>query len=284
MINSSSFILEGMYLAIDIGGTKTLVAVFDESGVILEKVKFPTPQDYQEFLAELQKALAGLKNKTFTYAAVANPGRVSRARGVVLGYGNLPWTNVPIRDDFKKFINCPILVENDAKLAGLSEAILVKDTYKKVLYVTISTGISNALIVDGQIDPDLEDSEGGHMVFEHEGQTVSWESFASGKAIVKQFGKIAAEITDPEAWKTIAHNIAIGLVDLIAVTQPEVVIIGGGVGTHFDKFGAQLTEELKKYESPLLPIPPVQAAERAEEAVIYGCNELIHQHIGQIPA
>lgn len=46
-----------MYLGIDVGGTKTLVASLDDSGVILAQQKFPTPQDYQEFLAELSPSI-----------------------------------------------------------------------------------------------------------------------------------------------------------------------------------------------------------------------------------
>jgi glucokinase len=69
-------------------------------------------------------------------------------------------------------------------------------------------------------------------------------------------------------------------VDLLAIIQPEVVIIGGGVGTHFDKYGKLLETELKKYQTPLVPIPPIRAAQRPEEAVIYGCYELVKETYG----
>ena len=42
-----------MYLGIDVGGTKTLVATLDVNGVIIEKYKFPTPKKYTDFLIEL---------------------------------------------------------------------------------------------------------------------------------------------------------------------------------------------------------------------------------------
>jgi predicted NBD/HSP70 family sugar kinase len=115
------------------------------------------------------------------------------------------------------------------------------------------------------------------MVLQHNGQLKKWEDIASGKAIVKRFGKKAAEIDDPAVWATYAADLAIGLRVLISVVQPEVVIIGGGVGAHFDKFGKLLIEELNKTESDMVKIPPIIGAQRAEEAVIYGCYEFIKQ-------
>ena len=47
-----------MYLGIDIGGTKTLVALFAKSGDIKIQFKFPTPDTYSDFLTELQKTIA----------------------------------------------------------------------------------------------------------------------------------------------------------------------------------------------------------------------------------
>jgi predicted NBD/HSP70 family sugar kinase len=111
-------------------------------------------------------------------------------------------------------------------------------------------------------------------MLEHQGVVRSWESFASGQAIVKRFGKRADEITDQKTWKIITHDIALGLYDLIAFIQPDVVVLGGGVLTNFDKFDDLLQKELQAYQTPLTPIPPIRKAQRPEEAVVYGCYEL----------
>lgn len=263
-----------MYLAIDIGGTKTLVALFDESGVIKEQYKFLTPQDYKQFIRELAKIVASLSTKSFTFAAVALPGRIDRTKGVGVACGNLPWTNVPIRKDIEAFTHCPVTVENDANLAALSEAIAVKSTYSKVLYVTISTGIGVGLVINQEIDPDYADTEGGHIILEHNGRRQRWERFASGSAIVRRFGKRAQDIHDAKTWRAISRSISIGLMDLIAVMQPEVIVIGGGVGQYFDRFAPYVNEELARYNTPLTPVPPIRQAKNANEAVIYGCFHL----------
>lgn len=267
-----------MYLAIDIGGTKTLICRFDKNGKLDKSVKFPTPKDYKEFKRELADNIDKLTTGKWRACCVAAPGRIDHETGVVEVFGNLPWKNVPIKEDVADITKCDTLIDNDTKLAGLSEARLLDPPRHKTLYLTISTGIGSALIVNDRIDPDLQDSEAGHMMFEREGKLVPWETFASGKAIVRRFGKRANDISDPAIWTLISRDIAIGLIDVIANTQPDIVIIGGGVGSHFKKFEKPLKQELKRYESPMVPIPPVVGAKRAEEAVIYGCYENIRDH------
>ena len=58
-------------------------------------------------------------------------------------------------------------------------------------------------------------------------------------------------------------------------------MLGGGVGAHYDSFAEPLNKALQKYATPLTPIPPIKQAKKAEEAVIYGCYELIKQKYGQ---
>lgn len=263
-----------MFGAVDIGGTKTLVAVFNKDGQIEKKIRFLTPPSYSDFKALLADNVVKLSTTKCLLATVAAPGKIDRSRGVGIAFGNLKWLSVPLRDDIEKMFKCPVLVENDAKLAGLSEAIaLQKEKYRKVLYVTISTGINSGLIINGVIDSDFEDSEVGQMLLDHDGKLERWEDFASGKAITATFGKPAKDITDPKAWHSIAHNIALGLIDLIANLTPDAIVIGGGVGAHFEKFKDLLLDDLAIYQNNLLAIPPIMKAVRAEEAVIYGCYD-----------
>lgn len=269
-----------MYAAIDIGGTKTLIAVFDEKGKVIEQTKFPTPPDYTDFSGKLAKNVADLSTKEFQAFCVAAPGFLDRKNGIVQNCSNLPWVDVPLLHDIEKVIHAPGILENDTKLAALSEALNHKK-YQHVLYITISTGISGGLIIDGVIDPAFQDMEIGQMLLEHHGELKRWEEFASGKAIVANFGKKASEITEDKDWYIIARNIAIGLIDVIATLTPQVIIIGGGVGTHLPKFKARLDEQLKIYENPMLRIPPIIQAKRPEEAVIYGCYELVKRTYGK---
>lgn len=266
-----------MYAGVDIGGTKTLAASLDDNGVLKQKIRFETPKNYDAFLGKLAEAFQSLETKDFTAGGIGAPGNIDRARGGVVRFGNLGWKNVPLQADVEQITKCPMALENDSKMAGLSEAMLVKETYKKVLYVTISTGIGFALIVNRRIDASIGDAGGSAMFIEHRGQLKPWESFASGRAIVEHYGKRAEDINDTATWKRIVRDLAPGFLELIALTQPEVIVIGGSVGTHFNKYGQLLASELHKYRAPLLTIPPLRGAGRPEEAVLFGCYDLAKQ-------
>lgn len=263
-----------MYGAVDIGGTKTLVAVFNAAGKVLEQVKFPTPPEYDAFLKQLADTVAKLSTKDLQAVGVAAPGKINHKQGLLVAAGNLSWKNTPIQADFEKVFHAPIVLENDAKAATVAEAIAAGSKYPKVVYITISTGVGIGVCEDGKLIPELLDAEPGWMSVEHKGEMVPWEKISSGQALVAATSKRASELDDPEAWDTHARNIAKGLIAIIAIIQPDLVVIGGGVGNHLQKFESPLLKYLKQYENPLVPIPPIRKAAHPEEAVIYGCYEL----------
>ncbi|HSX08069.1 MAG TPA: ROK family protein [Candidatus Saccharimonadales bacterium] len=270
-----------MYLGIDIGGTKTLVGCFSDEGVLGEHIKFPTPPDYKTFLAELAQCVDKLSTKNFTCAGVAVPGRIDRSTGVALAFGNLDWENVPIQADIAKVLHYPVIIENDAKLATLSEAALLRGKYRRILYITVSTGIGTGVAQDGILDPALIDAESGSMMLEHDGKLTPWEEFASGKAIVERYGKRASEIQDTATWHAIAKDLALGILELIAVVEPDAIVFGGAVSNYFERFQPWLTQELSTYTTALTPLPALLKAARPDEAVIYGCYELARARYGK---
>ncbi len=270
-----------MYVGIDVGGTKTLVAVLDKNGVIEEQSKFPTPTSYDEFQHAIKNTIGTFKITEFHSGGIGIPSTVfDRDHERAISFGNLPWHNVSVQHDMEQICQCPMAVENDAKLAGLSEAMMVKDEFNKVLYITISTGIGFSVINHQIIDTNFGDGGGHSMLVSHKGKLVPWENFASGHAIVERFGKKAYEITDETTWEIIARDFAVGIIDLIAVTEPEIIIIGGSVGTYFERYGRLLKKDLKNYKLPLIKIPTLRGALRPELAVIYGCYDLTKQVYG----
>ena len=268
-----------MFAGVDIGGSKTLVAAFDDDGAITEKKIFKTPTDYSTFLENLNEVASSLKTTDFKALGLAVPGKIDRHRGIGLDFGSLAWHNVPIQADVEHIFHCPVIIENDANLGALSESMLRPED-KTLIYITISTGIGTGFIINRELDPELLDSEGGQMMFEFRNKRVAWEDFASGRAIKERFGKKAMDITDEKTWQRIAHDLAIGFIELIAIAQPDIIVIGGSVGRYFERFKTFLLEELKQYDNPLVPIPDLQTATRPEEAVIYGCYELANKRYG----
>lgn len=261
-----------MFLAIDVGGSKVLLSMFSDDGKVLKSSKIKTAIMYPDFIQDVKDQIHDLIGEEQPeVCAVALPATIDRDSGVALYFGNLPWENVHIRDDLSDILHCPILLENDAKLAGLAEAYSLKKLYKRVLYITISTGIGIGLVVDGKIDHSVSDAGGRGVIVEHNGKIMAWEEFASGRAINQKTGKLASEIEDPSEWYIIARNIAIGLINLIGAYSPECIVIGGGVGAHLEKFHEHLHEELELYRSKLIiNMPQIIKAQHPEEAVVYG--------------
>lgn len=272
-----------MYLAIDLGGTKTLVATFSPKGEVIERVRFPTNHDYDQYLKDLANQIATLHIDHLDFCVMAIPGLIDRRRGLEVSLGNLPWKNKPIRNDISQILNgVPMAIENDSKAGGLSEALLLKETYEDVLYLTISTGIGGALVRNGKIVKAMEDMELGKIPVLFEGKFTHWEEFAAGRYVVARFSKHASDITDPEVWRVIGAHIAYGVGVACSVMQPEAIVFDGGVGQFANKFESFVREHLQKYLHTNVRQPQaLLTAQRPNEAVIYGCYELARAHHGK---
>jgi predicted NBD/HSP70 family sugar kinase len=261
-----------MIIAIDIGGTKTLVAVFDSSMNIVQSVKFKTPLQYSEFLDELKRATSELSLSEFKAGAIGARGIIDRTSGTLVQDSVLAWRNAPLVKDCTELFQCDFSIENDSKLAGLSEARAVDSTvYHKVVYVTISTGIGSTFVIDGTLDQHTINSEVGKWAIEKDGKVQLWENIASGSWITETYGTLASEIDDTDTWKEISHRLALGFINISAAYTPDLIIIGGGVGNHFNKFGDILQKTMNDLAHPMISIPPVIEASYPEDAVIYGC-------------
>lgn len=259
-----------MIIAIDTGGTKTLIAQFSETGAKQTIARFPTPVDHSEYIDAVSTAIREhIATRDIQCIALAIPGTIYN--GVVSKCGNLPFENFDVATQLRQALDgVPVFIENDANLGGLGEVCEQKLMNTRALYVTISTGIGGGFIVDGKIDATLSHSEIGAMQLEHDGVIREWESFASGRAIMQHYHKLASDIEDPEDWEDISTNIAQGFLALLPCVRPDIVIVGGGVGSHYDKFATPLHNKLSEH-LPEYYLPTFVQAKHPEEAVIYGC-------------
>lgn len=260
-----------MLVTVDTGGTKTLIASFSESGVLGEQIKFPTPPNSADYVALLRQTLIDTYGKQEVEAIiVALPGIIRN--GIAVWCNNLKWKNFDVGLALKGVLGeTPILVENDANLAGLAETRALHTTPTMSLYVTVSTGIGTGITTNGHIDPGLRYSEGGRALVEFDGIVREWESFASGQAIYNTYGKYARDITSQRTWHQIADRISRGFLVLIPILQPDIIIIGGSIGTYFEQYAEQLKNILKEKLPAHIPVPKIVQAQHPEQAVIYGC-------------
>ena len=256
-----------MYLCIDVGGTKTIVAMLDKRGKILHSIKFATLPDEDAFYANLiQQIKINFVLASVKYIAVALPGVVKDNRAV--WYGNLPWQNLDIAARLEADFGLPTVVENDANLAALAEA---RRHHGRSLYLTFSTGIGGGIIENGKIPAKFQDFEPGHTVYVHRDQSAEWEDIASGKAIRDFYGRNADEITDPKAWQEVAQRINLGLAPLLLSLKPKTVIFGGPVGLALANYRRPLRKLLKSELGQKTILPRFQIAKYGNMSVIYGC-------------
>lgn len=261
-----------MIVAVDTGGTKTLVTSFGKDGKMRKQIKFATPASQKEYLVTLKKTLLEqFEKETVEVIVIASPGIIDN--GVIIwGGGNLAWKNLDIKSELQGLLGkAPVFVENDANLAGLGETRLLKKIPPQSLYVTISTGIGTGIITDGHINQALRNSEAGHALIEFDGTVREWETFASGKAIYNTYGKYARDITNQRTWRQIADRISRGFLAVIPILQPDIIIIGGSIGTYFKNYGEQLQNLLKEKLPNHIKCPKFVQAKYPELAVIYGC-------------
>ncbi len=246
-----------MYLAVDIGGTKTLVALFSKRGRVLRRFKFKTAQNFERYLTDLMEVLNAFNNRPIKAVTVAIPGIVQNNCSVSLGNRN--WGFVDLYTPIKNLFNCPIYFENDANLATLYEASRYRG---RVVFLTFSTGIGGGIAERGKLLPESATFEPGHKIYKYNDVDVEWEDIAAASALEKYYHvKQATSLRGKPIMMDVARRISLGLPDIITVQCPDIIVIGGPLGKIFKYFVKFLPNLGVQYRRPKRPL----------ESVIYGC-------------
>lgn len=300
-----------MYIGIDVGGTNLKAGLVDEAGNIVKVERVPLdfqgPERFAEILAELSKRVIQEKVR---WVGVGLPGAVDG--GDVLFTTNIPMENVPLERLFRKHLDLPLLLGNDADCAAVGEFFggAGKGT-RDFAVVTLGTGVGAGIIVDGKLRGGLASSEAGHMVIIQDGEPCNcgrrgcWERYASATGLIQQtkrameahpeslLHKIAAENgvegrtafqaaeAGDEAALEVCRNyvnyLAGGLTSLINILRPEAVAIGGGVAAAPERLLLEPLREAVAKESFSRHggrITKVLRAERGNDAGIIGAAML----------
>lgn len=279
-----------MYLLFDIGGTKTRLATSND-GETLENIKsFETPDALEEGLLAFEKYISSLGIKKLNMVSGSLPGTFDKDRSMLLWSKNLEgWINKPIKTDLAKRLNADVILCNDAKAAGLGEALFGAGKGERVVaYLTVSTGVGGARIVDGKLDEDSLNFEPGYQIIDLDGSTDKsfltpndrypneagyLQRLISGRDLEIKMGKPLEDIGDREVWEKIAKYLAIGLNNLTAFWWPDVIILGGGVA--LSKY--LKVETIEKYLREYLIIfklPIIKKAELGDDSGLYGALAL----------
>lgn len=251
-------------IGIDLGGTKMSAGIVDESGTVLKKVTVGRPVDQAGMVEGPLELAAQLMQADIAAIGLGAAGLVSWPDGRLVWGPNVVGRDVPFKDLLTTRFGLPTVVDNDANLAALAESrVGVARGYRHVLLVTLGTGIGGGNVIDGRIYRGRSFAgEVGHMVIDVGGprctcgQRGCWETFASGRRLDQIARDVAAadpagltarlavggpaagsHLTeaatqgDPQAAQAVAEMgvwLGIGLASLVALLDPEVIVVGGG--------------------------------------------------------
>ena len=247
-----------MYLAVDIGGTKTLIALFSRRGRVIRKRKFKTAQGSKTFINDLVDNLKDFRKYKIRSIVVAIPGLVQKNYSV--SFGNRKWDNIDIFSPIKSLFDCPIFFENDANLATLYESFRIPG---KTVFLTFSTGIGGGIAEKNRILPESNSFEPGHWMYFYNGEVKEWEDIAAASALENHYHvDKATDLKGKEVFEDVAKRVALGLPDIIKKYHPDTVVLGGPMGKIFKLYAKYLPANLGvKLRRPKRPL----------ESVIYGC-------------
>lgn len=272
-----------MFLIFDIGGTKMRLAISRDGKNFEEPKIFQTPKDFNEGMSLFEKTAMRLSNGGKIKAVAGGiAGPLDSKKEMLVNSPNLTgWVKKPLKKTIEKFFDAPIFIENDAAIVGLGEALVGAGRgYAIIAYITVSTGVGGARIVDGKIDRNAMGFEPGHQIIEINGPLCPTcgipghlEGYISGTAISKKYGKKPQEIADSRVWDEVAYYLAFGVHNSILHWSPDVVVLGGSMmkSIPLDK----VTENLHKILTIFPKAPTVKRAELGDKGGLYGALSMV---------
>lgn len=256
-------------------------------------------------MAELAKKIIadyGASEDEIEWVGIGSPGGCNTGDGIIIGASNLGFKNVPIIEEFRKTFNKTAYLANDADCAAYGEAMGggARGCLSSVT-VTLGTGIGGGVIIDGKILNGVDfGSELGHMIINFDGiecrcgSRGCWEMYASATALNRQTAEAmeqnpdslmweiagslegvsgrtafdAAKRGDEAAERVVANYlgyVAVGLVNICEIFQPEKILIGGGISNEGEYIIERLRGLVRKKRSTV-----IEAASLGNDAGIIG--------------
>lgn len=276
-----------VYIGLDIGGTKFLVAAADKQGRILRRVQKPTPYDRDKGIALLMEmtneVAAGEKIAAFG-AAVGGP--LDWQSGVVSPLHQPTWRDVPLKQIFEERYNCPLYLDVDTNVAALGEYRFGGETARRLFYMTVSTGIGGGYVIDGKLYRGMDGAhpEVGHQGIPYRcmhpehiececGAPDCLEAFVSGSGIERIYGKKGQALNDEE-WAEVGYNLGQALRNVATIYLPDVIVLGGGVVVGGANKLLPAIDKVLKDNLFLVPIPRVKISNLGYDTALQGCIAL----------
>lgn len=232
---------------------------------------------------------------------------------------HLPWQDAPVRQRLEDRWQVPVVLENDAAAAAFAELQhgAARGAHGAIV-VTLGTGIGGGVILGKAVYRGTNGMAGefGHMQVVPDGRPCEcgkngcWEQYASGNALVRYVrdhlgtrptvleelsrGNPAAisgpmvsaaaedgDLVAHEAFQQVGEWLGVGLANLVAAFDPEVLVVGGGVSAAGDRLlePARLALSRNVVGAGHRDIPPLHAAQLGPEAGLIGAAALLRERL-----
>ncbi|MCR4330874.1 MAG: ROK family protein [Patescibacteria group bacterium] len=278
-----------MYILFDIGGTKMRIALSRDEKSFNDPVIVDTPQKFEDGISLFRETVSALVGGERILAMAGGiAGVFDKKKGMLSNSPNLPdWIGKPLREELEKACDTKVFIENDSALVGLGEALVGSGGgFNVVAYITVSTGVGGARIIEGKIDEAVIGFEPGHQIIdpdntlcpECEGNDL--ESYVSGVAVGKRYGMKPYEIKEETLWEeTLPKFLAYGLNNTVVHWSPDVVVLGGSMIVGDPAISVEATERYLKEIMHIFPnIPVIKKATLGAEGGLHGALAYLKQN------
>ena len=320
---------ERSVLAIDFGGTQIRAALITPDLTVHARRAVPTRDE--DGVDAVVDRISGLAAEVLSDArasglpepigvGISSPGPLDPWRGLVVSPPNLAaWHDVPVAARVSEATELPAFLERDTNVAVLAETRYGAGRGSRtVIYLTVSTGIGGAAIIDGRplVGPDGMAGEFGHIVLDIDGPVCGCggaghaEAIGSGTALARDARALvasgasarltemaaagreldaaavaeAADGGDSAAAQLLGRAwTAIGALcaSLVNALNPEVIVIGGSIAAHRPEI---LDVARAEIVSRSFPVPAarvrVAPAELGDDVSLIGCLPIVNERIG----
>lgn len=301
-------------IGIDVGGTTVKIGKFTKTGMLISKYEIPTDTSDKgkNILFDIYKSFLDRKEdlEEIIGYGFGVPGPVTS--NFIKVCVNLGWENYNVKEVFGSLVNnFNIYVNNDANVAALGELFNGSAKGKKdVVMMTLGTGLGGGIISNGKpVEGHLgAGGELGHMVVDlHNGRQCNCgnkgclETIASATGIVREFKQLREELSIPSNLDTLdtitASNVmnaakdndrlALNAINNVAfylgyachiisvTTNPESIVIGGGVSRAGNFLLDKIIAEFQKYKFEAVTNTKIVFAELGNDAGMYGAALLV---------
>jgi glucokinase len=275
-------------LAIDVGGTKFSVAVFDGKRMVERESHATDREGGRDWMLPRMEAVIktlGARHR-FDCCGIGFGGPVDFERQRVVLSTHAPgWSDFDLPGCLAVLLGFVPVMDNDANAGALGEALYGAGRgCRPLFYLTLSTGIGGGLVANDTVyrGADSYAGEIGHLTIRPQGPEClcgsrgCLERMCGGLWLERDHGRPASELLrDPAFVERYVVDLALGLKSAIMLLNPARIVIGGGIGKAGDRlFGplrAELARQITAWSRARIDVVP---AELGDDSVLWGAMAL----------